>query len=55
MPVCPVIKLPKLTEAGLTEICGCTPVPLSEMVAGEFVALLVTVTPPVTLPVAVGL
>ena len=52
--VTPVVTLPKLTEAGVTEICDCTPVPLRAMVAGEFVALLVTVTPPLKLPLAVG-
>jgi hypothetical protein len=52
--VTPVVTFPKLTEAGVTEICDCTPVPLSAMVAGELVALLVTVTPPLKLPLAVG-
>jgi hypothetical protein len=32
----------------------CTPVPVIEIDAGELVALLATVTPPVTLPVDVG-
>jgi len=39
---------------GLTEICGCTPVPLSVMMVGEFVALLNTVRLPVALVAAVG-
>jgi hypothetical protein len=52
--VTPVVTLPKLTEAGVTEICDCTPVPLNAMVAGELLALLVTVTPPLKLPLAVG-
>ena len=35
--------------------CGCaTPVPLSAIVAGEFVALLFTVTLPEALPAAAG-
>jgi hypothetical protein len=42
--------LPKLTLDGLTEICGCTPVPLKEIVAGEFVAVLTTLTLPATAP-----
>src|SRR5437879_8922588 len=40
--------------AGKTEICGCTPAPESEIVAGEFVALLTTDTLPTTLPAAAG-
>jgi hypothetical protein len=46
--------LPKLTLAGATEICGCTPVPLSGTVSGEFVALLTTLRVPVTLPAVRG-
>ena len=52
--VTPVVTLPKLTEAGVTEICDCTPVPLSAMLAGELVALLITDTAPLKLPLAVG-
>jgi hypothetical protein len=38
-----------------TECCtGCTAVPAREIASGEFVALLVTVTVPVTFPVAAG-
>jgi hypothetical protein len=46
--------LPKLTLDGMTEICGCTPMPLKEIVAGELVALLTTVTLPERLPDEVG-
>jgi len=48
------VTLPKLTPAGTTEICGCTPVPESEIVAGELLALPTTDTLPNTLPAAVG-
>jgi hypothetical protein len=41
----------KLTECGV----AATPLPLSATVAGEPAALLVIVTPPVTLPAVVGL
>jgi hypothetical protein len=50
----PTLTLPKLTLDGMTEICGCTPVPLKEIVAGELVALLTTVTLPERLPDEVG-
>lgn len=53
-PVEPTDTLPKLVLAGITEICGCTPVPLRVMVAGELVALLVTEMVPEKLPVVVG-
>ena len=52
--VTPTVTLPKLTLAGITEICGCTPLPLSEIVAGELVALLATLRLPVALPAAAG-
>jgi len=52
--VTPTVTLPKLTLAGVTEICGCTPVPLSAIVAGEFVALLVMVTLPERLAAVAG-
>jgi hypothetical protein len=47
---------PTLIRLGATHVLkfDCTPDPVMEMVAGELVALLVTVTPPVTLPVDVG-
>src|SRR5712692_610939 len=50
----PVMTLPKAALDGVAESCGCTPVPLREMAAGELVALLVTLTLPVTLPVTPG-
>jgi hypothetical protein len=47
---------PTLTRLGATHVLkfACTPVPLTEIVAGELVALLATEMPPVTLPVDVG-
>src|SRR5208283_1459856 len=50
----PTMTLPKLALAGLTEICGCVPVPLNAIVAGEFVALLTTLRLPVALPALAG-
>jgi len=50
----PTVTLPKLTLEGVTEICGCIPVPLSEIVAGELAALLTTVTLPARLPAEAG-
>jgi hypothetical protein len=50
----PVVTLPKLTLDGMTEIWGCMPVPLREIVAGELVALLMTLMLPPTAPVAAG-
>ena len=52
--VFPVFRLPKSIDAGDIEICDCTPVPLSAIVAGELVALLITDTAPLKLPLAVG-
>src|SRR5205807_633615 len=46
--------LQKLTLGGVTESCGCTPVPLRAMVLGELGALLTSERLPDTLPVAVG-
>jgi hypothetical protein len=46
--------LPKLTVAGTTEICGVMPTPLKATVKLGLLALLVTVTLPVTVPMAVG-
>jgi hypothetical protein len=41
----PAVRLPKLSEAGLAEICnaGAIPVPLTEMLEGELGALLTSV------------
>ena len=50
----PTRTFPKARLVGLTLKAGCTPLPESVMVAGEFVALLTTETLPVTLPAAVG-
>ena len=50
----PTVTLPKFALPGITEICGCTPLPLSEIVAGEFVALLTKLRPPVALPTVAG-
>ena len=52
--VTPTVTLPKLMLEGITEICGCTPVPLSEIVAVELVAVLTTLMLPDTAPVASG-
>jgi hypothetical protein len=52
--VVPTAMLPKGTLVGVAEICACTPVPLSESVAGEFGALLVIEMLPEALPAAVG-
>jgi hypothetical protein len=54
VPVAPTAMLPKLTLEGVTESCDCVPVPLKEIVAGELVALLTTVTLPDKVPVEVG-
>lgn len=51
----PTVTLPKLTLAGMTEICGCTPLPLREIVTGELVALLTTLMLPRAAPTLVGL
>jgi len=39
----------KLMLVGITVICGCTPVPLRETTAGEFVAVLTTLMFPIPL------
>ena len=52
--VTPKVTLPKLTLAGITEICGCTPLPLSEIVVGELVALLTKLRLPAALPDVAG-
>jgi hypothetical protein len=49
----PMTTLPKLALEGFAPSCGCTPEPVSEIVAGELVALLTTLRLPVALP-AVG-
>lgn len=46
--------MPELALAGLTEVCGCTPVPLNAIVAGEFVAVLTTLRLPAALPAVAG-
>jgi len=50
----PTATFPKLTLVGTTEICAWTPVPLSAIVAGEFVAVLVMVTLPERLAALAG-
>jgi hypothetical protein len=45
---------PKATDAGLAASCPCAPVPVMEMVVGEFGALLMIEIVPVALPPAVG-
>jgi len=53
-PLLPTSTLPKLKLEGLAVSAPCTPVPLKTIVAGEFVALLATLTLPVTLPAEAG-
>ena len=50
----PTARLPKLTALGFAERCGCVPTPTRATVKIGFDALLVIVTAPVALPVAVG-
>ena len=52
--VTPALTLPKLRLAGVTEMSGCTPVPLREIAAGELVAVLATLMLPDTLPADAG-
>ena len=52
--VTPTVTLPKFTVPGITDISGCTPAALSEIVVGEFGASLISETLPVTLPATVG-
>jgi len=54
VPEEPTVTLPKLTLEGVTEICGCTPAPLKEIVVGELVAVLATVILPTAAPAAAG-
>ena len=54
VPLLPTFTLPKLSDVGLAESCGETPVPVAAIVTGEPVALLVTVTDPFTAPDTVG-
>ncbi len=54
VPLLPTSTLPKLKLEGLGVSAPCTPVPLKAIAAGEFVALLATLTLPVTLPAAAG-
>ena len=50
----PTARLPKLTTLGFALRCGCAPTPTRSTVKVGFDALLVIVTAPVALPVAVG-
>jgi hypothetical protein len=54
LPFAPTVMLPKLTLEGVTEICGCMPVPLKAIVAGEFVAVLTTLMLPAAAPATAG-
>ncbi len=54
VPLLPTSTFPKLKLEGLGVSAPCTPVPLKVIVAGEFVALLATLTLPGTLPAAAG-
>src|SRR5207245_2891624 len=53
-PVAPTSTLPKLTLGGVTESCGCTPVPLRAMVLGAFFAYTTLYRSPDALPVVAG-
>jgi hypothetical protein len=46
----PTVTFPKFSDAGETESPGCVPLPLREIVAGEFDASLTTVRLPFTAP-----
>lgn len=50
----PSATVPKLTLAGLDDICGCVPVPLSAILSGEPAPVLVTEIVPVAAPELVG-
>jgi hypothetical protein len=50
----PTARLPKLTTLGFALRCGCAPTPTRSTVSVGFDALLVIVTVPAALPVAVG-
>lgn len=50
----PMTTFPKLAPEGFAPSCGCTPVPLSEIIVGELVALLTTRRLPVVLPTVAG-
>lgn len=52
--VTPTVTLVKLIFEGITVIAGCIPVPLKEILAGEFVALLTTLIVPAEFPTPVG-
>jgi len=54
VPLPPTRTLPKLKLEGLAMSAPCTPVPLNAIMTGEFVALLATLTLPVTLPAEAG-
>jgi len=53
-PLLPVATEPKVTIEGLAPSWPCTPVPDSEIAAGEPAALLTIEMPPVTAPAEVG-
>jgi hypothetical protein len=50
----PVVTLPNAALVGVAVSCGCVPVPLKLIVAGEFGALLTIEMLPLTLPADVG-
>lgn len=54
LPFAPTVMFPKLTLEGVTAICGCIPVPLKEIVAGELVAVLTTLILPAAVPATAG-
>jgi hypothetical protein len=54
VPLLAISTFPKLKLEGLAVSVPCTPVPLKAIVAGEFVALLATLTLPVRVPAEAG-
>lgn len=54
VPVCPTTTFPKVSAEGAIAKPVCVPVPVSEIITGEFEASLTTVKLPVTAPAAVG-
>jgi hypothetical protein len=54
LPVCPTTTFPNVSADGEMAKPACVPVPLNEIIIGEFEASLTTVMLPVTAPAAVG-
>lgn len=54
VPVCPTTTFPNVSAEGAIVKPVCVPVPVSEIITGEFEASLTTIKLPVTAPAAVG-